>query len=391
MNNTLKIFYISQSSFPSTGAQSVYDMCVSEVFGNRGYDTTLIMKRKFWESPPKEYNGDLYEFFGVQHNFKIKKLFGLPRYTSWFQHKAMKYIGNINSLIFAQSVTTASVALDHGHWVLLDRHGLMPPDQEEMLRRRVNLPKFLGTAVVTETLRKDYVEKIPSLANKIIAIPNGVKGHKYAQAALNTNKNKEKGRSKFVSGYLGSYHRGKGVEVILKVANLCPDITFEMYGGNRRVTRLYNVKERYGITELPVNIAIKGGIPQSQVPQKIATFDIALLPNQEHVYMPNGTDIGNWTSPMKMFEYMASGRPIIASDIPVLREVLKDNYNALLVPPTDYAAWRDAIKTLQSSPELRKQLGEQAQKDALEKFSWENRIITIFEKLNVESKVLGQS
>lgn len=379
----MKIFYISQCSFPSTAAQSVYDMCVSEVFANRGYDTTLIIKNKFWERAPNGYRGNMWDFYGVKCNFKIRKIIGLPRFTSWFQHKAMKHVDKNDSLVFTQSVSTAVVALDCGHYVLLDRHGLMPVNQEEMLRERVELSRFLGISVVTKTLRKDYTEKISALANKIVAVPNGVRNSGYINAALAEEARESERKAMFVAGYVGSFHQGKGIEVILKLAQLCQSISFRIYGGTSDEIRF-----RFGIDQLPDNLDVRGRVPQSHVPQCMASFNVALLPNQKQVFVPAGTDIGNWTSPMKMFEYMASGRAIIASDLPVLREVLKDGHNALLVPPTDYDAWRDAIKLLRSDPGLRKQLGKQAQKDAREKYSWEARVERIFRELDIEGKLL---
>lgn len=76
---------------------------------------------------------------------------------------------------------------------------------------------------------------------------------------------------------------------------------------------------------------------------------------------------------MKMFEYMAAGKAIVSSDLPVLREVLTHERNALLVPPDDVDAWATAVKRLIDDPELRRRLGETARADLLAHYTWEAR------------------
>ena len=74
---------------------------------------------------------------------------------------------------------------------------------------------------------------------------------------------------------------------------------------------------------------------------------------------------------MKIFEYMAAAKPIIASDLPVLREVLNDS-NAILVDPEDIDAWRDALAALRD-PKRREQLGRKAHDDFLRSYTWQAR------------------
>jgi glycosyltransferase involved in cell wall biosynthesis len=97
-----------------------------------------------------------------------------------------------------------------------------------------------------------------------------------------------------------------------------------------------------------------------------------LLPNQSKVEGSGGGDIARWTSPLKMFEYMAAGRPIVASDLPVLREVLDDEI-AELVPPGDLDAMARAIQRLANDPTRRASMGAEAQRRA-ERYSWRGRV-----------------
>jgi len=76
-------------------------------------------------------------------------------------------------------------------------------------------------------------------------------------------------------------------------------------------------------------------------------------------------------SPMKLFEYLACGRPILSSTLPVLGEVLND-HNAVLLPATEVESWTQALRHLQLDPETRNKLSAQARQDAL-KYTWEKR------------------
>jgi glycosyltransferase involved in cell wall biosynthesis len=96
------------------------------------------------------------------------------------------------------------------------------------------------------------------------------------------------------------------------------------------------------------------------------------------------SDISRWTSPMKMFEYMASGVPLIASDLPVLQEVLRDGANAIVVPAGDTARWRQAIEQLVADDDLRYRLAQTAQDDLVRRYTWDERARSVMVGLGLE-------
>ena len=86
-------------------------------------------------------------------------------------------------------------------------------------------------------------------------------------------------------------------------------------------------------------------------------YDILLAPLQKHVSIHSGhSNIAEWTSPLKIFEYMATNKPIIASNLPVLKEILKHEYNCLLCSPDDITDWIKAINRLKNNKTLSKEL-----------------------------------
>jgi glycosyltransferase involved in cell wall biosynthesis len=95
------------------------------------------------------------------------------------------------------------------------------------------------------------------------------------------------------------------------------------------------------------------------------------MPHASRVADSGGGDIAEWASPMKAFEYLACGRAIMASDLPVLREVFHEG-NSLLVPPEDPSAWSSSLRSLAQDPRHREALGARARADA-GRHSWEAR------------------
>lgn len=109
-----------------------------------------------------------------------------------------------------------------------------------------------------------------------------------------------------------------------------------------------------------------GSIPHREVPAQYAESELVLLPYQPELEHADGI------SPMKLFEAMAAGRVILASDIPPIREIIRDGDNGLLVDPTDADAWLSAVQRLRHDPDLALRLGAQARLDA-QTYGWPQR------------------
>lgn len=173
---------------------------------------------------------------------------------------------------------------------------------------------------------------------------------------------------KFTIGYTGHLYPGRGVDLILNLAKRFPDMNFMLAGGEpvdvKRVSGL--VAER-GLG----NITLTGFIPNADLPKFQAACDVLLMPYQQKVAASSGGDIARYLSPMKLFEYLACGRPICSSDLPVLREVLSIE-NAILLPANDINAWHSALLKLEGDSKLRIRLGKQASSTAA-LYTWDKR------------------
>nr|WP_159432983.1 glycosyltransferase family 4 protein [Thiohalospira halophila] len=173
----------------------------------------------------------------------------------------------------------------------------------------------------------------------------------------------------FVVGYFGSLHPGKGIETLLDVAPRCPWASFRIVGGD--ATSIQRWRES---RDVPANVHFLGHRAHHDLPAMMAECHVLVAPYLEKVSVQGGGgDVARWMSPLKLFEYMAMARPIVSADLPVLREVLREDENALLAAPGDAADWARALERLRDDPELARHLGEQARADYERHHTWDAR------------------
>jgi glycosyltransferase involved in cell wall biosynthesis len=113
-------------------------------------------------------------------------------------------------------------------------------------------------------------------------------------------------------------------------------------------------------------VTFTGLVPPPRVPELLARADVLVLPN------PASAISTRFTSPLKLFEYMAAGRPIIASDLPAIREVIEPEVHGLLVPPGDPEALASAISRMLDDSQLRDRLARAA-RTRVDDYTWDRR------------------
>jgi glycosyltransferase involved in cell wall biosynthesis len=121
-------------------------------------------------------------------------------------------------------------------------------------------------------------------------------------------------------------------------------------------------------------VIFTGAVGHEQVPALLDACDVLVSP---HVPMVDGSEF--FGSPTKIFEYMAMGKSIVASNLGQIGEVLTDGETALLVEPGDAKQMSASIMRLAKSPELRERLGETARRMAVERHTWTRNAQTVLE------------
>ena len=147
------------------------------------------------------------------------------------------------------------------------------------------------------------------------------------------------------------------------------NINFLIIGGNpSEVQYRQNQAKELGIA----NLVYIGFINNSDLPSYYDLADVLLMPYENQVSVSGGGDTSAWMSPMKTYEYMITGKPIISSDLPALREVL-NHHNSILVSPNSVEDWQSSIENALTNLPMAHKISETAKQDAKNN-TWDSRV-----------------
>jgi glycosyltransferase involved in cell wall biosynthesis len=164
--------------------------------------------------------------------------------------------------------------------------------------------------------------------------------------------------------YVGQLYPWKGTGTLVEAMQYLPIGELHLIGGSEeRIQELREKAARLGVQD---RVFFLGQMPPREVKRHLADSAVAVLPLTQDLIS------ASFTSPLKLFEYMAARIPIVASDLPSTREVLSSGVNALLVQPNDPRALGEGIRRLLEDRSLAEGLGQKAYEDVQE-FTWERR------------------
>jgi glycosyltransferase involved in cell wall biosynthesis len=170
-------------------------------------------------------------------------------------------------------------------------------------------------------------------------------------------------------GYIGNLYAGRGIEIILDIAQACRWADFHIVGGQE--SDVHHWKSRSAPLE---NVFFYGFVPPAMTDQYRQACDILIAPYQSRVLVyGEKKETSQWMSPLKIFEYMAAGKAIVTSNLPAVREILQHGVTAFLCDPDEVSSWIHGLNTLRDNLELRTQLGQRARKAFETHYTWEAR------------------
>jgi len=169
-----------------------------------------------------------------------------------------------------------------------------------------------------------------------------------------------------VAAYAGHLYAWKGVDILIHALAKTPGVHGLIVGGHTAEPDLGRVRQLANELRIGNRVTFTGLVAPSEVPAHLAKATMLVLPN------PASAISTHFTSPLKLFEYMAAGRAIIASDLPAIREILRDGENALLVEPGNAAAIAAAMRRLIDGPALAANLAKTAAAEAA-RYTWPRR------------------
>ena len=168
--------------------------------------------------------------------------------------------------------------------------------------------------------------------------------------------------------FMGGFKPWHGVDLILQgfshIARIVPEAIIVFVGDGPLRSELQQQSDSLGLNE---RVIFTGRVDHEDVPQLLNMAEIAVIYHRK-----SAAEIVE--TPLKLFEYMAAGKAIVAPAVPNMERILKDNISARLVPPDDPEALGRALITLLADDQLRTSLGEAARKEAVERHSWDRAV-----------------
>jgi glycosyltransferase involved in cell wall biosynthesis len=358
------LLVLMSSSLPNETASATQQVMTAHALARAGLPVRLVAKRTL----PGVSDKDVLESYGLTHEERLqitligvgpgrqknRIFFGRLLMSSEWHSERMGVLTREPRVIPLNRMTRSRSP------IVFEAHEPADvPDRQlnwrsRMLQRRA-LRSARGIVTVTKAGGERFIERGVA-SDRLAVIPNGA-------APVD----------------VGSLWEDRGVRVLLSALALMEDrITLKVVGESDplRLAALSDFARSIGVDG---RVIIHPAVPHAEVPALLGAADILVLP------MTRSTVGQIYASPMKLFEYMAAGRPIVASDLPTVREIVGDR-EAWLFQPGDPAALAARVaETLRNWPEARRRAA--AARDLLEgSFTWDARarsLISFMDRLGM--------
>ena len=377
----MKFHYISPSVFPSRSANAVHVVMQCDALARSGADMTIYAKRAFVEK--KELSSLIKQQYGVDFSeIRLCTFWGKAKRGDNIRialHAVSDLIANPwPDAILSRNLYAAYLIANVLRKPLIFETHQLESGFRKYLQRAVMTCRRVSTIAISKKLVECLTEHHGSQPYHAIvlhdAAPDGINpipiGNR--RPILETLIPEVAGNWSGICGYFGHLYDGRGIEVIEAMATARPSVLFLVFGGNDSEI------ETKRLNNLQSNLLFCGHVEHGVALKIMGTVDILLMPYQKKVSIGTaGHDTARWMSPMKMFEYMSSSVPIISSDLPVLREILINGNNALLVPPDNVDSWVEALDNLLGNPEFSASIGCNAYSAYKLNYTWLKRAKSI--------------
>ncbi|OGZ53287.1 MAG: hypothetical protein A3B25_00230 [Candidatus Ryanbacteria bacterium RIFCSPLOWO2_01_FULL_48_26] len=359
----MKLIYIVDARIPTERAHGMQVMKMCEAFSKQGFIVELVIPAR-----QNTISADPFDYYQIGHKFRIRKLFclDLTRFGWSFFFVLQNLTFVLASIIFLMFQKNGSVLYTRGNTVLfwpkfltdkfllfIETHFMWPKNIRLYMK---SFSKARGVIAVTKAYKTYLQQKYNVPENKIIWAPDGVDLEKFQipNDKLQIRERLKLPRDKKIIVYTGSDLAWRGVETLKDAVVFFPKEYRAYFVGT--VTPIEDYRAVFTGHKYP-----------KEIPLWLRAADVLVLCGTAK------SEISlHYVSPLKLFEYLAAGRPIVATDTPSHREILNDK-NAILVKPDDPEALANAIKTVLADEGLAGKLGQNAALEA-NMYSWDNRV-----------------
>lgn len=380
------LYYLSDADLPGRNARSIQEMQMCQAFVENGLNVTHLHTRSIGKRKDTDWS-DIATHYGISEQFSLRtfrtlqdRLDSLPKVETLSMAGPMALY--VLMKILSGELDEADIIYSRNYYptyFLCELKQQLPDigfptivfEYHDIMNFRYQSRFFdIVDAVVciTEVLR-GYTERTFGVdAERLYVAPDGVDLTRYED----WDKTQARSDLEFLDKerlvvYTGHLYRGKGAEVLARAANRISAEVYIVGGYPEDVDR---VQKSVPETE---NLHFTGFVDPAMIPPYQIAADVLVAPYTQ--------EARRFVSPLKLFEYMAAGCPIVATDLPVLHEVLTHEQNALLAEPGDECSLADEVNRLLSDEDLAARLSSAASAD-VNNYTWEQRATNILDYID---------
>lgn len=369
----MKIHYLATANIPSRTANSLQIIKMCEAFSLIGHNISLIVPNLICN------NNSIKNYYDLRKKIKIYKV-GVKK----------KYLSGIDSILTPIMILKKSLSLGNDiiitrnlvisfFLIILKKKHIFEIHDDLMIGGKklsyifklfnlLNSKSILKLVFITHEL-KEYIKKKYNYSNnnfEILPDATDIKSEKNFKIKILEKKK---------IGYFGSIYNSRGIPLIIKLSKIDKNNDYFIYGGSKSEVKKIIIHESE-------NLKIYPQISFKKVKKIIKKMDILLMPytNKATISGDYGNII-NFMSPMKMFDYLGAGKIIISSNIKVLREVLIDNFNSILIKDfLNIYKWKEQIDKVNLKKKKYLKIKKNAILTSL-KFTWKKRADKILKEI----------
>ena len=366
---------MTNARLPTEKAHGLATVKLCEAFAQHGINVVIFAPRRM--NPLQQ---DFYDYYRVQRNFRVcflpsidflwlgfgKRFFFLVQLFSFSVMAALwlgiryGFSGHLrDTIIFSHDHIPLFFASFFSPKIFYDIHHY---PEDSLFYRRV-LERASGIAVQTRWKIQRLHEDFGVPAEKVVYWPNGTDIGRFDIPLTKVEARVRLGlrQDEKIVLYTGQLFPWKGVSTLIRAAGSLSDILVYIVGGEAEEV------ERLRIENLKIkNLRFVGHRPWAEIPLWLKAADVLVLPNTGREKVSRF-----YTSPMKLFEYMASGRPIVASDIPSICEIV-DETMVFFATADDPESFAQVIQqTLNRPGEARSRVEKSLAE--VKKYTWDAR------------------
>jgi glycosyltransferase involved in cell wall biosynthesis len=393
----MRLIYIANMRVPTEKAHGLQIMQNCEALADAGAEVQLWVPRRR-NTPALRAVGDPWAYYGVRRNFTLRRVpcVDLTPLAAEQTGLLARLVFYLQAFTFALAAlapalfTRADVYYSRDRLALLalslvkprralayEAHQFSPSRRGRRLERLA--ARRMGTVIaVTPPLAAELV-KLGVPAARVLVAHDGFRRERFTDLPSQAEARRALGwpDNLFIVGYVGRLHTlamDKGVGTLIEALRDVDGAALALVGGPDEMAAA--LRDRWRALGLEgAYFLYAGQVESGRVPLYLSAFDVCAMP------FPFTTHFAFFASPLKLFEYMAAGRAVVASDLPAWADVVQDGQTALLTPPGDARALAAALRRLRDDPAQRDRLGQQARARALEMYTWDARARAILCKL----------